>query len=116
MTSNDDNLLRSLGFLRIGLLVLALLNILLALIGMLPLFAAGGEERTIWTAIVTVVAPVMAPILVVGILFDYIMSRVRAADSTGSQRTLYVTIGRIELAVIAVSLLFWVPYLMLSFN
>lgn len=116
MTSNDDNLLRGLGFLRIALLVLVLLNIALPLIGMLLPFAASAGERTIWTVLTTVVAPVMAPLLGVVILFDYIMSRVRAADSTGQQRTLYTAIGRLELAVIATSLLFWIPYFMLKLN
>jgi hypothetical protein len=116
MTSNNDNLLRALGFLRIGLLVLVLLNLSLPLIGMIPPFAVSGDERTIWTVLSTVVAPVMAPLLVVVILFDYVMSRVRAADSTGPQRARFVAIGRIELAAIAISLLFWVPYLMLKLN
>jgi len=76
----------------------------------------GTEGHTTWSVLVGVVAPVMAPLLVVVILFDYIMSRVRAADSTGDQRALYIAIGRTELAVIALSLLFWVPYLMLKLN
>jgi hypothetical protein len=116
MTSNDDNLLRALGFLRLALLVFTLLNLSLPLFGMLPPFAVSGGERTIWGVLTTVVAPVMAPLLVVVILFDYIMSRVRAADSTGPQRARFVAIGRIELAAIAISLLFWVPYLMLKLS
>jgi hypothetical protein len=116
MTSNDNNLLHAMGFLRIGLLFLVLLNLSLPLIGMIFPFAVSGDESTIWIVLTTVVAPVIAPLLVVVILFDYIMSRVRAADSTGPQRARFVTIGRIELAAIAISLLFWVPYLMLKLN
>jgi hypothetical protein len=64
----------------------------------------------LWTVLTTVIAPVLAPLFIVVILFDYIMSRVRAADADGELRGLFVSIGRIELAVIGICLLFWVPY------
>lgn len=116
MKSNEKNLLQALGFLRIALLVMALANISLPLAGLLSPMAASDGERSFWFLLINVITPVMAPLLVVVILFDYIMSRVRAADSTGDQRALYIAIGRTELAVIALSLLFWVPYLMLKLN
>jgi hypothetical protein len=34
----------------------------------------------------------------------------RAADATGSERASFVTIGRIELALLGLTLLFWVPF------
>ena len=52
----------------------------------------------------------MAPLLAVVLLFDYIMSRVRAADATGFEHDRFVRIGRIELAVMVLTLLFWVPF------
>jgi len=113
MTSKHDQLPGALGFLRIALLGLALLNLLLPTIDMLAPFAAAGE-RNLWSVLATVVAPVMAPLLMVGILFDYLMSRVRAADAVGEQRALFVAIGRIELAVLVITLLFWVPYFKLE--
>jgi len=113
MTSKHTNWLAALGFLRIALLGLALVNVLLPLIGIVFPLEAVEHERNLWTVMTTVVAPVLAPIFVVVILIDYIMSRVRAADADGEQRALFVSIGRIELAVIGISLLFWVPYFVL---
>jgi len=113
MTAKDNNWLPALGFLRIALLGLTLLNVLLPLTGIVFPLVAAGHERNLWTVLTTVVAPVLAPLFIIVILFDYIMSRVRAADADGEQRALFVSIGRIELAVIGFSLLFWVPYFVL---
>jgi len=114
MTSKHDKLPGALGFLRAALLGLALLNLLLPTIDMLAPFAAGGGEHNLMSVLATVVAPVMAPLLMVGLLIDYIMSRVRAADAAGAQRALFVKIGRIELAVLVITLLFWIPYFKLK--
>ena len=110
MTSKDNNWLPELGFLRSALLGLALLNILLPLLGMLLPFAAPDNGHNLWSILTRVIAPVMAPLFITVILFDYVMSRVRAADAEGEPRRLYTSIGRIELAMIGISLLFWVPY------
>ena len=110
MTSNTDNLLNSLGFLRIGLLALALLNILPPLIEILLPVVANTDGHSFWSVLTSVIAPAMAPLLMVVLLFDYLMSRMRAADAAGSERASYVTIGRIELAFLGMTLLFWVPF------
>ncbi len=110
MTSPTDNLLSALGFLRIGLFVLALLNILPPLIEILLPVAASTGEHSFWWVLTRVITPVMAPLLIVVLLFDYLMSRMRAADATGSERASFVTIGRIELALLGLTLLFWVPF------
>lgn len=110
MKSKPDNLLSALGFLRIGLLVLALINILPPLIETLLPVEANTDGRSFWSVLTSVITPVMAPLLMVVLLFDYLMSRMRAADATGSERASYVTIGRIELALLGITLLFWVPY------
>jgi len=114
MTSQDDNLLHSLGFLRVALLTLALLNCLLPLMAILFPLELAGEKHNFSSVLTNVVAPVNAPLLMVVILFDYIMSRVRAADSEGSQRRHYIKIGRIELAVLGITLLVWIPYFYLK--
>ena len=44
------------------------------------------------------------------LLFDYIMSRVRAADAEGAERARFVRIGRIELAAMLLNLAIWIPY------
>ena len=110
MTSHTDNLLSALGFLRIGLFVLALLNILPPLIETLLPVAANTDEHSFWWVLTSVISPVMAPLLMVVLLFDYLMSRMRAADAAGSERASYVTIGRIVLAFLGITLVFWVPF------
>lgn len=98
-----------LGLLRQALLGLALVNALLPILhGLGP--SAATAERSLWDIFATLIAPVMAPLLVVVILFDYVMSRVRAADAVGDEQARYAAIARLELAAIAFSLIFWGPY------
>ena len=116
MKPHHDNLLNSLGFLRVALLALALINILLMLIDVLVPVTTVTEGHSLWWIVTNLVAPVLAPLLVVVLLFDYIMSRVRAADAEGELRSRFITISRIELSVIALSLLFWVPWFVLDLS
>ncbi len=101
-----------LGPLRLGLLTIALLNMLVPIIDaqFVP-SAAADAERSLWGVFASLITPVLAPLLMVVVLFDYIMTRVRAADASGEERNRFVTIGRIELAAIAIMLIYWVPAL-----
>ena len=110
MTSKPENPLPTLGFLRIALLWLALVNVALPLADLLFAFSAGSDRHDFWPVLVQVIAPAMAPLMVVVLFFDYIMSRVRAADAEGAVRTGFIHIGRVELAAIGLLLLFWIPY------
>jgi hypothetical protein len=110
MTSHTDNLLSALGVLRIGLLALALINIFPPLIEIVFPVVVNTDGHSFWSVLTSVITPVMAPLLMVVLLFDYLMSRMRAADATGPERASYVTIGRIELAILGLTLLFWVPF------
>lgn len=112
MISKHNSLLETLGFLRVALLLLALLNILLPLIEILIPLTAGDEGHDFWSIMTGIIAPVMAPLLVVVLLFDYIMTRVRAADAADDDelRRGFIRIARIELAMLGLMLLFWVPY------
>ena len=114
MNSKHPDLLPTLGFLRIALLIAALINILLPMIEILVPLTAGDDEHRLWSVMTSVIAPVMAPLLIVVVLFDYIMTRVRAADTDGELRTEFIRIGRIELAMLGLMLLFWVPYFILK--
>ena len=116
MTSQDDNLLRSLGFLRVAFITLALLNCFFPLIAIAFPFLLEGDKHSFWSVLITIVGPVNAPLLMVVILFDYIMSRVRAADGEGPVRLRYTSIGRIELAVLVITLLVWIPYFSLKLS
>jgi len=111
MSSWFRSLATNLGFLRLGLLCLALANIALPVIYYLIFPDAGTDVAYLgWRAIPTLVTPVMAPLLVVVVLFDAIMSRVRIADAQGEERAKYLAIYRIELLSIAIMLAYWVPY------
>jgi len=102
----------TLGFLRLGLLGLALVDLILPLsYALLRWPADTSASFSGWAVLPTVIAPVMAPLLLVVILFDAIMSRVRVADGEGETRARYLLIYRIELASIAIMLAYWVPYL-----
>ncbi len=112
MVSRISFRLASLGFLRLGLFGLVILDLVLpASYQLASLLTDASLEQAAWAPIPTIVAPVMAPILIVVILFAYIMSRVRAADEpAGAQRTHYLLMGRIELLFIGIMLAYWVPF------
>ena len=110
MNENNESAAKALGLMRSALLALALLNVIMPLLHYFLPFAAGGEEPRLWEVLATVIAPVMAPLFAVLLLFDYIMSRVRAADASGIERLRFIAIARIELGALLVTLLFWVPY------
>ncbi len=109
----------SLGPLRIGLLTIALFNLLISAvhwIGNEQFTTNLDETASLWLIASVYIAPVNAPIILVVVLFDYIMSRVRAADSEGEERSKFVLIARIELAMIWLYLIYWVPYFVSLLN
>ena len=114
MISKPSNLLPALGFLRLALLISALPNMVLPLVEILVPLTTGDDKHHLWSVLTSVIAPVIAPLLVVVILFDYIMTRVRAADADGELRTRFILIGRIELLMLGLMSLFWVPYFILK--
>jgi hypothetical protein len=107
MDSPADNLFKALGFLRLALIALALINVSITAIDLLAIAPA---ERGLWSLVAGMIAPVMAPLLTVVLLFDYIMSRIRAADAEGALRAQYTRNARIVLAVMLITLVFWVPF------
>ena len=107
MDTSDRKLPQSMGFLRLALLALVLVNVSIPAVDLL---LAPAAERGLWPVLAGVIAPVMAPLLAVVLLFEYIMSRVRAADAEGEERAYFRRICRIELAVMLITLVFWVPF------
>ena len=103
-------MLARLGFLRLALFALTLINMLLPLIDTSPMPTADADGRSLMYILATFVAPVMAPILSVVILFDYVMSRVRAADVEDESSARYRAVARIELIVLVLTLVYWVPF------
>ncbi|MEM7304380.1 MAG: hypothetical protein AAF372_02510 [Pseudomonadota bacterium] len=98
------NLLKSLGFLRISLLLLGIIDVLLR---PEPGTYAAREGIEI---IPTLIAPAAAPILIMVILFDALMSKVRASDTQGEESKKFRHIMYAELAVVAFMILGWLPY------
>ncbi len=111
MTSASTSWVTAFGFLRLSLIALTLLNIGISLLDVLFVGSDPAQDGpSMWAIIAVYVTPVMAPLYAVVLLFDYIMSRVRAADAEGEVSRRYRVIARIELAMIALSLLYWIPY------
>ena len=69
-----------------------------------------GVYRSLWHIIATMIAPVMAPVLFVVVLIEYVMSLVHSVDAEGELRAHYQRICRIELGIMFVSLVFWIPF------
>ena len=103
-------MLQSLGILRLSLIAFALLNAIPALLVQLVPAMSELEDGSLGAVLLQYVAPVMAPLFLVVIFFDYIMSRVQAADAEGDAARRYASIARIELVVMFLILLAWVPF------
>ena len=111
MTPNLKTLSATFGFLRLGLIALAMISMLIPtlewvvieLLVELPdnsFLALGGG----------LIAPVMAPVLIVLILLDVIMAKVRAADDPTASGDHYRMISRVDSILIFIMLIFWVPF------
>jgi hypothetical protein len=97
---------KSLGFLRISLLVIGVINSFLSPKPGTPISHEGLE------VIPTLIAPSAAPIIIMVILFDVLMSKIRASDSTGEENKKFKSIMWTELAVVAFMIMAWLPYFM----
>lgn len=97
-------LIKSLGFLRLCLLGLAVIDILLR-----PEPGSSAAHAGI-EIIPTLIAPAVAPILLMVILFDALMSKIRASDTQGEEKTTFTQIMLIELAMVIILVIAWFPY------
>ncbi len=106
-----NSFFKLLGPLRLGLLGLVVVDILVHA-GWLLIGATADidTEFTGWQAVPAMVSPVLAPILIVVLLFDVIMSKVQAADDPEAKSTRYRLIARIDLTFIGLMLLYWIPF------
>lgn len=97
-------LLNNLGFLRISLLLLGIFDTLIAPApGTYPI--KHGAEM-----LPTLVAPAAAPLIMMVILFDALMSKIRSSDASGEESKKFRHIMWTELAVVAFMLIGWLPY------
>ena len=117
MKASFKSRLASLGTLRLGLIIIAIVNMLLPVIdSVLQRLSTSDMSGSIWNAFPTLVAPVMAPLLLVVIFFDYLMSRIQAADAEGEVRDRFIAISRIELMIMAIMFLYWLPFFITLFK
>lgn len=113
MVSTLKTQLASLGFLRQGLIGLAIVTMLIPIVEWLVIQLLGEiSEHSLLALSAGLIAPVMAPMLIVVILLDFIMSKVRAADDPTNSGDLYRMIGRVDTIMIVLMLVFWVPFFM----
>jgi hypothetical protein len=110
MASTVNQKTLSLGPLRLGLFSMVAIDVFLP--GIDNLLSPSNTVLSYpgWHVFTGLIAPVMAPILVVVLFIDVIMTRILAADETTSLRARYLAINRIELLIIGLMLAFWVPY------
>ena len=94
----------SLGLLRICLLGLGIVDTLL---GPEPGTYAVTEGLEV---IPTLIAPAAAPIIMMVILFDVLMSKIRASDAGGEESKKFKRIMWTELLVVAFMAAGWLPY------
>lgn len=94
--------LKNFGALRVLLIVAA---IVLAAMSPEPGTAAA---RSGWEMIPTLIAPTMAPLIFMGLMFDFMMCRVRMSDEL--VRPKFRFISYVELATALVLLLIWLPF------
>jgi hypothetical protein len=117
MKTSFKSRIASLGTLRLGLIIIAMVNMLLPVIdSVLRHLTESDMSGSLWYVFPTLVAPVMAPLLLVILFFDYLMSRIQAADAQGETRDHYIAISRIELMVMAIMFLYWLPFFITMLN
>ena len=97
-------LFNSLGFLRICLIMLGILDVLLSPTPGTPAAREGIE------IIPTLIAPAAAPIIIMVILFDALMSKIRSSDAQGEESKKFRHIMWTELAVVGFMIMGWLPY------
>jgi hypothetical protein len=100
------DLIRSLGLLRLALIMMAAVDAVLA--------PAPGTAISLdgWDMFTSLIAPAAAPLIAMGILFDVMMSRVRANDSSGAVRERFRKIMWIEILTVIILTVVWLPFFM----
>ncbi|MFT5505699.1 MAG: hypothetical protein ACI845_004183 [Gammaproteobacteria bacterium] len=111
MASTTKSTLETLGTLRNSLIFLCFVNIFFSIIYLLQFGFDPAEAVSDWQKLSAMIPPVMAPIFLVVILIDFIMSKVRGSDEPSDAGAPFRAIARIERNVMLISLLYWVPYI-----
>lgn len=109
-----NSLFKLLGALRFGLLLLVVIDVLLPA-AWLAFRLLNDIEASYsgWQSLPVLIAPVLAPILLVVLIFDIVMCSVHAADNPGEAGARHRLIRRIDIGAIALLLLYWIPFFLL---
>lgn len=94
---------------RFGVLRLMLAALVLILAALVP-FAGEPIEYEGWKAIPTLIAPVIAPIVFMGVLLDLLMARVWITEADAGLRRRLNGITILDLVLVAVLLVSWGSY------
>jgi len=103
-------MLQDLGFLRVALVVMALLVMLGAPKPGTPAVLEGWQ---LWT---TVLTPTLAPILFMVLMLDALMGRVMLGSAQGAERARYRRIVIVNLTVGLALVIWWLPYFIALFS
>ena len=63
-----------------------------------------------WGLVMSVLLPVLAPLMFMGLLLDALMTRIFASDSEGTVRSRLRAVSWMNLVIAVVLLLRWLPY------
>jgi len=94
---------------KLGPLRLALLCAALVLLAAVPTPGARAIYQG-WGLVTSVLLPVLAPLLFMGLLLDALMTRVFATDADSAARSRLRAISWIDVLIAAALLLRWLPY------
>ncbi len=94
--------IKDLGALR---LILIAFGLIIALLSPEP---GTGVNLNDWHVISTLVAPAIAPLVFMVLMFDFMMCRIRMSDTAVKDK--FRTIGFIELAVALFLFMMWLPF------
>ena len=65
-------------------------------------------ERSGWEMIPTLIAPALAPLILMVLLFDFMMCRIRMSDGQNYKRFRFISY--VELVAVILFLLIWLPF------
>lgn len=104
MGAKRVTILFQLGLLRLLLLSVAVLAVAFATAPATPAVYSG------WALVPTVLVPVLVPLVFLMLVFDSIMSAVFMIDKTGAARARYKMAIMLNLTLILLVLIRWLPY------
>ena len=108
---DSQGILSILGPMRISLLMFSVLLVLVSGLDWLLFRPPGsGSGENLWDLTSGMIAPTLAPMVLVLILFDWIMSRFRGSDEEDPDAPQFQRLQRVAGTALLLNLAFWVPY------